>query len=239
MTTTTSSLASTPRYAERPDLARPHVIVLPSASKAELARARQIADDHDAVLKVARLDRSLALDETPALVVTAPTNETSFGRPLAERAHTRLGCPVLQVRSAEVERYEEVVLAADVNSDFGPMLAAAEFVAPLARRVFLHAYDSPREPSLILNGAPPSMLIHHRRESARLARARVRSAMERWGLGREPLRLDCGAARFVLARVPRGVLLVIHQGRSRLKHALFGSVARWALKESKADVLVV
>ncbi|MBX3233736.1 MAG: universal stress protein [Labilithrix sp.] len=212
------------------------------ASLGELSRAQQIASARGALLAVAPPEQLLAErddDARPALVVVGAKHDGWFGGFLAEHAQASLRCPVLQVRDGSCRRYSHLVLATDVESALGEMLTAARFVAPELPALFLHAYDNPFEAMLRLNGASQAAVAHYRREAEKAARERVRAHMERWHLRDAPLRLVHGAPRFVLKRVPRRALLVIHRGRSRLKHMLFGSVTHWALEESGCDVLVV
>jgi nucleotide-binding universal stress UspA family protein len=146
---------------------------------------------------------------------------------------------VLQVRNVAPRRYPHVVLAADVGSALGEMVDAARFVAPATPMLFVHAYENPFESMLSLHGVARATLGVFRREYAKLSRERVREHMKAWDLGGAPLRLQHGSPRFVLRRVPRRALLVIHRGRSRLKHVFAGSVTHWVLEESACDVLVV
>jgi nucleotide-binding universal stress UspA family protein len=92
---------------------------------------------------------------------------------------------------------------------------------------------------LDLDGAGPLAVARHRRQWANASRELVRRQMRRIGIGASSLRLVHGAPRFVLRNIPSHALLVLERGRSRLRHWLFGSTTRWALRESACDVLVV
>lgn len=236
MTTTTDTsarlgagVASTPR---------PKVVVSTQAGDVAFARAAQIASDRGASLAWAPREELLDVGHRASLVVVGATR-TAFGRLLAERVNARSRCPVLQVRGGGADRYPRVVVATDLGSALGDMVDAASFVAPGVPPIFLHVYDNPFESVLTLNGASEGAVAHYRREAAKAAQGRVRAHLARWGLADRPLLLEHGAPRFVLRHVPRGSLLVVHRGQSRLKHMIFGSVTHWALDETDCDVLVV
>lgn len=238
MTATRARSARAPKFA--------NVVVPSGATGPELVRARRIAQERGAELTFAGVDELLEYDRygddrvevLPSLVVVG-ASRNYFGRLLAERVHASVRCPVLQVRNSGFERYSCVVLAMDVDAALDEMVAAARFVERGAPLLFLHAYGNPFESMLYLNGADSAAINHHRRESADACRELMRAQMKRWNFGEERLRLQHGAPRFVLRRVPRRALLVVQRGQSRLKHVFFGSVTRWVLQEGGCDVLVV
>lgn len=157
----------------------------------------------------------------------------------AERIVSTERTPVLLVRRKSHERYREVVIAADVDTNVGPAAAAARLAAPGARVSLLHAFATPYESSLVLQGSGAADLRIYRTQARQAAREAMKQLLVQSGLSDTSLALQHGDARRVLGNVDAKALLVIVRGRSLLRHAFLGSVSRWIIAYGKSDVLLV
>lgn len=219
-----------------PELLRAREIAHANGVRLHSIRLGAVATEHPAELAIS----DVAEDVRATLVVVGPDRQRSSRRQLAERLHDAAECPVLQVRNAAKGPYHRVVIATDLRSAVSDMKEAAEFVAPLARGVeYVHVFQSPSEAILVAQGMGLVAVRHYRRESEREARARMTVALRRAKLDPSAVRFEHGRPAFVLSSMSEKTLLVIHRGRSWLKHAVFGSVTRAVLEESRSDVLVV
>ena len=157
----------------------------------------------------------------------------------AERIAAAGGAPVLLVRRKVREPYRDVVIAADAETDLGASANAARLVAPDARLSVLHAYATPFEPRLQLQGVGAATIQSYRRQVRREADEAITPLVEKAGLDASSLVLRHGDARRVLLGVDKHALLVIHRSRSVVRHALVGSVSRWLIAYGTSDILLV
>jgi nucleotide-binding universal stress UspA family protein len=178
----------------------------------------------------------------PALVVVGARGRATrdaFVGSTAERLAIFARSPVLLVRRPATRLYRDVVIAADVDSSLAAGVAAANFVAPNARRTVVHAYEGPFEYRLMLDGAGPADMRIYRAQTRREARSKMSKVFADAGVDEALLRLQHGSAARVLRCVEPNALLVINRHRSLSRHMLLGSTTRFVIAHGSSDVLLV
>jgi nucleotide-binding universal stress UspA family protein len=178
----------------------------------------------------------------PALVVVGargPSIRDAFVGSTAERLAGFGRRPVLLVRRPARREYRDVVIGADAGSAVADAVAAAQLVAPDARRSVLHAYEGPFEYRLLLNGANAAEMRRYRAQTRREARAEMSAVLREAGVDEALLRLQHGRAPRVLQHVDANALLVINRHHSLTRHLLLGSTTRFVIGHGRSDVLIV
>ncbi|MFE7765332.1 universal stress protein [Streptomyces sp. NPDC057438] len=168
-----------------------------------------------------------------ALLGTTPENLVRASR-----------APVLVVRGSPDEDYRRVLLAVDTH-EFS--LAAARCgiaLSPGAEHWAVHTCVAPGEHMLRMNGVSEQELTRLRQECLDEVRPRIERMVRALPLpaGVRPLVTSGDPARTIpdLAGLHEADLVVVGTGaRSKLEHALLGSVAQHVMRRVLCDVLVV
>lgn len=187
--------------------------------------------------------RKVAREVNAALVVVG-----SRGRALAdavlgstaEQVVEKGGPPVLLVRDARARLYQDVTVAADVDSEIRRALDAAAFVARGVSPAVLHAFEGAFEGKLALQSTDRGELRGYIAYARREALDAMGSRMIAEGADPRSLKLVHGDRRLVIARAAKsGTLLVLDRGGSAVRRVFLGSVSRWVIEHTAVDVLIV
>jgi nucleotide-binding universal stress UspA family protein len=183
------------------------------------------------------------------LVVVGPHKRQSLKEKVlgstADRVIRTSPAPVLVVRRASVEPYQEMVAAVDFSPQSAAAVRQARKLAPEAKLQLVHAVEVPLtfEQSLLRVGTSQAQIEEYR--SVRTAKARdelAAFARDIAGDHKVSKRLIEGAPGPALVRISRGrsvdLLALGPHGRGVVLQALLGSVTQRVLREAECDILV-
>lgn len=166
---------------------------------------------------------------------------------LAEKALTARCCPLLIVRQAPRETYNNVLLALDLAATSVPALQASEslVMGPGTPATVVHAYEPPYQGMLSYAGVSEQDILAYGNSSRRSAARDIRDLLREESTAPERYDVwigDSHPAPAILRAVEmhRPDLLVLGtHARHRIGRALLGSVANRLLNLVNCDVLIV
>ncbi len=191
-----------------------------------------------------------AAEDWAADLVVLGAHGAGFARELLLGSTTerllRLGTrPVLVVKQIPHEPYRKTLLAVDESPRSAAVPALAKAVAPSAERILLHVFEIPFERKLHYAGFDDIEMMDLRLAAQREASERLEDWSRQCGI-----RID-DVDRILLPGQPGerildqerdqdcDLIVIGRHGASRLPEWLLGSVTKYVLALSSADVLVV
>lgn len=163
----------------------------------------------------------------------------------SQRLLGRIRLPVLVVKNKPVGPYRRVLVAVDFSENSLRALEYSRVIAPQAKIVLAHVFESLFEMKMISVGVSPEIIEEYRRKARLEAEAQMTHFIQKAGADSLPLVrvIEHGNAH---ARLPEiagklvpDLIIVGKRGKSRLQEFLLGSLTLHVLAQSLCDVLVV
>jgi nucleotide-binding universal stress UspA family protein len=188
-------------------------------------------------------------DAMDAELVILGARGASFMRHLllgstAERMVSRTSRPMLVVKQAAHERYQNVLVPVDFSAYSLPMIKNALAIAPGAELILLHAYEVPFEGKLRYAGVDDAMIHHYQAAAREEALQKLQALHDEAGLPPHSVRtmvLHGDPLQHIIQQEQEqdcDVIVMGKHGESMVEELLLGSVTKHVLAESQCDVLV-
>jgi nucleotide-binding universal stress UspA family protein len=188
-------------------------------------------------------------DAMDAELVILGARGASFMRHLllgstAERMVSRTSRPMLVVKQAAHERYQNVLVPVDFSAYSLPMIKNALAIAPGAELILLHAYEVPFEGKLRYAGVDDAMIHHYQAAARQEALQKLQALHDEAGLpphGARLMVLHGDPLQHIMQQEQEqdcDLIVMGKHGESMVEELLLGSVTKHVLAESQCDVLV-
>lgn len=191
---------------------------------------------------------SYAASHTGSLIVAGSRGENAMLDLLLGSTASRLlrvaNCPVLIVKNAEVNPYQQVIAAVDFSAGSAEVPALARAVAPNAHIEALLIFDTNQEVHINKAGINETLLQQHRDSAQAEVEKRLNEIVAEQGGGERMTRkiLPGYPSESICARakMQQADLIVIgRHSKSDMENWLLGSVSKGVASAAKCDVLLL